>query len=282
MQYSPLSNLNRNHFIQNTMPDSIGSQFRPSIHLVVQLYKARNPDLSRRMKECIEHNLKLDVITRMTIVAQGVEIKTTHPKIQVVRTSERSTYAQLLKIGLDGNHDSSSHVAISNTDIFLAETLELLARRLSSKSSVAAVTRHELDGALHANPKLSQDLWLFCNHKPGEKFLTASDYELGIAGCEHLFAMALQSHGYDIWNPSIDCIISHNDPNPRTSFSDRYNGAYLYLLPCSIDDVGRAKPQYEISISRRKFQEGPTTPKIPNPAKLHLCCGDKKSQATLE
>jgi len=208
------------------------------------------------MKECIEHNLKLDVVTQMTIVTQGVEVKTTHPKIQVIRTSERSTYAQLLKIGLDGNYDSSSHVAISNTDIFLPETLQLLARRLSSKLFVAAVSRHELDGVLRVIPKASQDLWLFCNHKPNEKFLTASDYELGIAGCENLFAMALYSHGYDIWNPSIDLIISHNDPNPRTSWSDWYYGAYLYLLPCSIDDVGSAKPRYEMSFARRKFQEG--------------------------
>jgi hypothetical protein len=228
----------------------------PRLHLVVQLYRARSEDLFRRMCECIVANLGFDFVSRVTIVSENVEININNPKVAIVRVDKRLAYKDLLEVAFSDSKGHFSHVAISNTDIFLTDALRPLFNKVTKKSTVVALSRQELDGRPHQNPKFSQDFWLFLPHKPDDALMDACVFRLGIAGCEHMFAMALYSHGYSIWNPSVDCIVRHNDPNPRHAFYERYQGAYLFLPPCKTEDVEERDPRYEISIGRREFREG--------------------------
>jgi hypothetical protein len=228
----------------------------PRIHLVVQMYRARSEDLFRRMCECIVSNAILDFVSKITVVAENINLRIDNKKIQIVPVDKRLEYKDLLEIGFGNISEACSHVAVSNTDIFLTDSMKPLLSKVNKKSTVVALSRQELDGKPHPNPKFSQDLWLFLPHKPDGALLEACRFRLGIAGCEHMFAMALYSHGYNIWNPSMDCIIRHNDPNPRIAFNERYQGAYLYLPPCKTEDVEEREPSYEISVARRNFKDG--------------------------
>jgi len=62
--------------------------------------------------------------------------------------------------------------------------------------------------------------------------------------------MELFSQGYKLWNPCLDCRILHVDPEPSTSYTERYRGAHLDLLPCMTIDVEKQTPDYVTGINR--------------------------------
>lgn len=224
------------------------------LHLVVQLYPAGDEAVIERMVKCISSNLRLGCISRMTIVCEGINLTIDSPKVEVARIDHRATYSDLLEIALASSDEQITHCGIANTDIYFSDDLERLIKVLMDPVMVAAISRHEVNGMLHPDPKWSQDAWIFKRHVPSNDFLQACNYSLGIAGCEHHFAMALHVHGYSIWNPCIDCKIVHADPSPRNVFSQRYYGAYLLLPPCKIEDISSTPPRYEMAISRSPFQ----------------------------
>jgi predicted SAM-dependent methyltransferase len=254
----------------------------PSLHLVVQLYGQSHADLFGRMIDCISGNAALGFIEKISVLSQGVYHQFENKKIDVIRSRGRATFAECLLIAQDGI-GACTHFAIANTDIFLSEDVFRVLAGISRSSSVAAVSRTELNGECHFDPKLSQDLWIFKAHKPSNSVLGECNYQLGVAGCEHRFAVALYSHGYDLWNPCEDCRIIHNDPLPKTDWADRYYGSYLYLPPCSIADIESEMPGYELSFARKSFGVGGDSVETVRqlldrslPLKLHLCSGGER------
>lgn len=224
------------------------------LHLVVQFYHAREQAVLERMVNCISSNLRLSCISKMTIVCENINLAIDSDKVDIVSVDHRATYSSLLEIALKVDDESITHCAIANTDIYFPDDLQMLIQAIKDPSVAAAISRHEASGLLHPEPKWSQDAWFFMRHNPSQDFLRACNYNLGIAGCEHHFAMALHAHGYNVWNPCIDCKIVHADPNPRFAFDRRYYGAYLFLPPCKIEDISTKPPRYEMTISRSPFQ----------------------------
>lgn len=253
-----------------------------NLHLIVQLYGKPGSDVRDRMTDCITNNANIDFVSKITVMCESGQSSFSSKKIDILKSNGRATYADLLKIAQARSAPSVSHFAIANTDIILTPDILSLMDRLSEFSSVAAITRTESNGQLFAQPKYSQDFWIFKAHSFIQRVLGECGYKLGVAGCEHLFAMALYAHGYNIWNPCLDCKIIHNDPAPKLQWSDRYHGSYLFLPPCRIADVESEKPAYQVHLSRRDFEQDNTA--LPDFAelsktisiKLHLCCGDKK------
>jgi hypothetical protein len=222
----------------------------PGLHLVVQLYGKSETLPFERMLECIRRNSEFSFVKKITVLCEGERLLGGN-KIRSLVISSIASYTDLMKIAQDGNTDEDiTHFAVSNTDIFLTQGISCVMDKLINLSSVAAISRIELDGSRLFEPKHSQDLHLFKSHNFSRKVLSSSNYQLGIAGCENLFAMSLYSHGYNIWNPCLDCKIIHNDPSPRAQFSDRYSGAYLFLPPCNTCDVDSVSPVYEAHIAR--------------------------------
>jgi hypothetical protein len=227
-----------------------------SLHLFVQLYKPAQQDHFDRMLECLASNTRLPFVAAVTVMADGVTLDGADDRLRVVPISGPMTYASLLEQAASSCCPEATHFAIANTDIFLTADLEAVLFRLRDASHVVALTRHESNGSLYAMPLWSQDLWLFKAHAPSPALLKSCDYRLGVGGCESVFAMSLYSHGYQLWNPCLDCRIIHNDPSPRHDFPSRYYGAYLFMPECRILDVGAGQPAYQMSIKRSPFSPG--------------------------
>jgi predicted SAM-dependent methyltransferase len=252
----------------------------PGLHLVVQLYGQAGSEPHERMLKCISENSKLDFVKKITVVWESANKTSNNKKIVIVPSQSRASYTDLLKFSQHMRDETITHIAVANTDILLSEDVLRVMKRITRNSSAAAVSRTEMTGDLCQNPKLSQDLWIFKKHRFTPKLLDRCDYQLGVAGCENLFAMALYSHGYNIWNPCLDCKVIHNDPAPKREWSDRYYGSYLFLPPCKVEEVDTTSPKYEGSHIRQNFEL------THNPAvhffekdsivRLHLCCGEKK------
>ena len=251
------------------------------LHLVVQLYGQPQSKAHERMLECIQKNSELEFVKRITVVCEGKRTEFRDKKIKAIASNRRASYADLLKAAQSYSSEEVTHFAVANTDIFLTEDILCVMRKITKTSSLAAISRTETNGQLIAEPKVSQDLWIFKAHQIIPRVLAQCEYLLGIAGCEHLFAMSLYSHGYDIWNPCLNCQVIHNDPNPKNQWADRYHGSYLFIPPCDTNDIGSTQPKYEVSLMRRGFEQNPCPISLPHlhkdtPIKLHLCCGDKK------
>ena len=222
-----------------------------SLHLVVQIYGEPGTPSHSRMIACIEENSRLDCISRISVLSENPQAYVGSGKVVIVPIARRATFSDCLKICRPEKDSLITHFAIANTDIFLSEGLDRLLPRLANKSSVAAVSRREADGALCSDPKFSQDVWIFKSHCLDDEVLAFVNYELGVAGCENLFARTLHEYGYELWNPCLDCRFIHNDPEPKTAWERRYYGFYLLLNPCAIDAVGQVSPSYATGLHRR-------------------------------
>lgn len=226
------------------------------LHLAVQTFNT-NESTKNRIIECIHSNLAKNWIGKITILDEGFGVGLpVDSKISVIPISKRATYSDFMKVMFNENSSIYSHFGIANSDIFFSDDVESLLFKIKKTSTAICLTRHELAGGLCHNPKDSQDAWIFRQHSPASRLLDSSQYELGIAGCEVCFATALYSYGYDLWNPYIDCEITHNDPNPRIHFSDRYQGAYTLIHPCKLEDIEKTPSVYEQVIYRGEFSQG--------------------------
>lgn len=205
------------------------------------------------MIDCIEHNAALPFVDAVTLLDQDSGVRWQSSKIRAIPTATRASYGDLLATDSSTRKNGATHLAITNSDIYLSHDVERLLQRINKQSTVTAITRREHNGQLYKQPKYSQDTWIFKTHPISNDVIKACDVELGIAGCEHLFAMALHCHGYSIWNPCLDCIIKHNDPTPHSQYNKRLYGAYLWLPPCRIDNVENVAPAYEVRLSKKSF-----------------------------
>jgi hypothetical protein len=218
------------------------------MRLYTQIYLHPQEKVSLIINETILSNAKQPHISEIIAVCEADAKPPAHPKIRSVPTDKRADFALMLQIAGDDSIHRSSPFCIANSDIELSDTAAKASHSLASPNSAIALCRHEANGDLYTYPKWSQDCWIFANHKPTKAVIERSKFDLGVAGCESMFAMALFTHGYNIWNPCLDVNIKHRDPKPQSAFIHRYYGAYLLLPPCQASVVEVDKPQYEIMI----------------------------------
>jgi hypothetical protein len=230
------------------------------LHIIAQIYRPTQRDHLDRMIECIEHNASLEFVRRITLLDEDSGVYWANDKVHVIPVHKRASYADLLTIAASPAQQFSSHYALLNSDIIISDDILKLLQRVTSASTVAAITRRELDGELRLSPQASQDAWIMKAHELPSGLLDACYFRLGIAGCENLFAMSLYAHGYNLWNPCGDCTILHNDPQPRMSFPEWVYGAYLWLPACNIEDVENSTPSYELRVIRRESASSQETP----------------------
>lgn len=234
--------------------------FMCDLHIIAQIYRPTQRDHLDRMIECIERNASLEFVRRITLLDEGSGVNWANDKIHVIPVNRRASYADMLSIASSTTHQFSSHYALLNSDIIISDDILKLLQRVTSTSTVAAITRRELDGELRLSPQASQDAWILKAHDLPSDLLDACYFRLGIAGCENLFAMSLYAHGYNLWNPCGDCTIVHNDPQPRMSFPEWVYGAYLWLPACKIEDVENSPPNYELQVIRKESASSQDSP----------------------
>ncbi len=224
-----------------------------NLHLIAQIYRPRTAEHLQRMIDCIEHNAELPFVQGITLLDEDSGVKWTSKKIRALPVIKRASYADLINAVSATGPLECSHFALMNSDIFLTGDVHTLLDRIDKLSTVAAVTRRELNGQLRPQPQCSQDIWIFKTHQPSTDLVESCRFRLGVAGCENLFAMCLYAHGYEVWNPCTNCIITHNDPSPRMNFPEWLFGAYLWLPPCTMEDVEAKQPSYLVRVVRKNF-----------------------------
>lgn len=217
------------------------------LHYATQLYRPDDDTHYRRLLFGLERNLSLLALEHATIFLDNCMPPWKHPRVTWINLDRRATFGDFLSVA-NSNQDTSDHLLFANSDIIFDEEIGKLAEAMRQPEWVSCLTRREIDGSYPQgiDPLQTQDAWLLMKQPiPTLLLEQLHSIRLGIPGCEHLFAAAMVSHGFDLWNPCEDCRILHNDPRPNTHEPDgqRYWGLYAYIPPCTIQDVGNSCPE---------------------------------------
>ncbi len=234
------------------------------VHFATQLYRPDSEGVFHRILHVLEQNLAQPWVSSGTVFLDRCQMPWKHPVLSCISLDRRATYADFLSLASGHNSGQASHLLFANSDILFDQGIEQLASHLISTGSVACITRTELSGSAPAGvEKLqSQDAWMLrCQEMDPLLLDQVKGLKLGIPGCEHLLATSLVAHGYDLWNPCLDCQALHMDPEPVSYHSQqmRYWGLYAYIPECRIEDVERKRPDVFFTFSQKPDRYFPVT-----------------------
>jgi hypothetical protein len=227
-----------------------------TIHFAIQLYQSKSKDVLSKLLAVLRSNINQPWISSATVFLDHCSIPFQAPGINWIALDRRATFADFLELACKLDSPQASHLLFANSDILFDSGMERVAGRLTSQSSVVCLTRVEHSGTAPADVAnlQSQDAWMVRFHAVDTLLLQQiRGLNLGIAGCEHLFATALVAHGYDLWNPCLDCCALHVDPEPSSyhTAQQRYWGLYAYVPECRIEEIERKRPDVFFSFAQK-------------------------------
>ena len=219
------------------------------IHYVTQHFQPSDPSKRAQIEDCLTRNQRLGIFDQVTLLMDSETMSSDPDSSRRVRLGRRANFSDFLEI-VSAPENAEDHIVFSNSDILMSEDILQVTERLSSHSSVIALTRRELSGELPPIlPGRSQDTWIMKGHAISSLLRDTVGISLGIAGCENIFAAQLIANGYNLWNPCLDVVTTHNDPSPNFNYEDcrRYFGFYAFPTPCRVKDVEASLPNYEFA-----------------------------------
>lgn len=225
------------------------------VHFATQIYATSSERDFERNLRVLRSNLAQRWISKSTVFLDQCNLPLHHQSLTTITLNRRATYADFLGLAA-GDSEESTHLLFANSDILFNREIEQLANNLTSINSVACISRCELSGVAPAGVQTlqSQDAWMIrCQQIDPLLRDQLQGLKLGVAGCEHLLATTLVAHGYDLWNPCLDCQVLHMDPQPLhyDSQQARYWGLYAYIPECRIKDVQRKRPDVYFSFAQK-------------------------------
>ena len=228
--------------------------------LLIEYFKSPNPDRDSEYLFCINQNVNNSLIEEIYVfISDDSELVIKNPKIKIEKRETRPTFYDLFEFA---NSFESKEVIISNTDIFLDQTLsELKGYDLNNK--FLALTRwdifqqqnnwfvryydnpwmecHKSDGTIDEDESistshLSQDCWIF---KTPVKMDDRLKFLMGKPGCDNRITQIMHENEYQVSNPSLLVKILHyHQTNYRTyTNQDVIPGPYLLVRPT--DDLNK-------------------------------------------
>lgn len=222
------------------------------MHLVFPYYRPDDSDRCQRINQSLRENLSLGWIEKVTLLSDCDDISIEDSRIHVRMIGRRARFGDYLDIVSNAAGSSEDCIVLCNSDIILPENLPNVANRIVLPSTAIALTRREMDGEYPRvpHPSLSQDVWMMRPQQLDELLIQSAHFQLGIAGCENLFAALLVSHSFNLWNPCEDIKPVHYDPRPNTDYINcvRYHGIYVYPMPCLLGSVEVDNPIYRIAM----------------------------------
>jgi hypothetical protein len=235
-----------------------------TVHFATQLYQSQTKDCLSTLVPILEHNLAQPWISAGTVFLDHCAIPVQLPGVHWIRLDRRATYADFLELAGTVNRQQARHLLFANSDLAFDHSMERVGERLTTETSVVCLTRTEQSGQAPADvaPPQSQDAWMLRTQAVDPLLLQQiAGLRLGVPGCEHLFATALVSHGYDLWNPCIDCRALHMDPEPSSYHRDkqRYWGLYAYIPECHIEEIEQKRPDVIFSFAQKPGRYFPVT-----------------------
>lgn len=150
------------------------------IYLFINLYEDKNHERYKELFKCFQ-------------------LQKVNPFLKVTPVSGRPTYNDFFRYANE-SLPNDSIVAISNSDIFFDETIQLAEN--IKQNEVYALSRWDIqkDGSSKLfNRWDSQDTWIF---RTPIKEIPGADFTMGIAGCDQVIAHLLTVSGYKVTNPS--------------------------------------------------------------------------------
>ncbi|MFY8161629.1 MAG: hypothetical protein ACOVNU_09895 [Candidatus Kapaibacteriota bacterium] len=212
-----------------------------AINLFTQYYLDRNMIRHHELFYCLTKNTannfkKVIVLVENDIVKELVEKY--FPICKSINIGKRASFNDFFAIM--GNDEYANDINImSNSDIFF-DDLDIIKGYLanSPKNTCLALSRYDYHSETNIVPFLradSQDTWIF-NGNP--KIHTELEYGMGFGGCDNRLAHDIQSHGYNVINPShtIKTYHLHNSNvrnylNEKNEPIERIPQPYLLVNP---------------------------------------------------
>lgn len=213
--------------------------------LLVGFYQDADPARTSEFIECIRRNCENPSIDRLVVFiehdASAAELRTrwaefTHGKVQLIEHGRRLVFGHLFEFA--NRHFAGALVAIANADIFFDETLGLLdAVPLAGTFLCLSRWDERTDGnPEHYDNPCSQDAWIF--EAPIPKI--ASDFRLGVPGCDNRLAYEAERAGLAVSNPSrsLRARHLHRSTVRRYSQHDRLYGPNRLVPASFLEDFG--------------------------------------------
>ncbi|MEZ5558731.1 MAG: hypothetical protein R3E86_09360 [Pseudomonadales bacterium] len=214
------------------MTDTHGVQSDVSLCMVTS-FAVQEKGLGAHIRSALAENLRNRRVSQLIIVSEtapdvllAAAPELSHPKVSIRHSETRPTFGHLADALSQALSTKTVPLgAIMNADISFrteadAERLIALSTELEAgtRSVALCLTRHDL---VRGEPKItlrtqldlpnsmSADAWFFA--QPLE-LKQAPFYSLGQMFCDQFFNFDLISHGFEVFNPCLDCQIIHHEP----------------------------------------------------------------------
>ena len=207
------------------------------IYLFQQFFIPEDKVRYEEVKECLRRNVNLHQIDRIYLLNERIytkeEMGIDSNKIVQINIGERLTYDHFVRFSMK----LKCYAVLSNSDIFLDETIENIRKGLlSSVKSVQCLRRYEYRGEedlskckLYKNFNSSQDTWIFHTSQI-DKNCSGINISLGLAGCDNKFAEFLREKSYIILNNYKNIKTYHNHSNEKRKHTSQLPGPFTYIL----------------------------------------------------
>jgi len=176
----------------------------PPIVLYVNFYTDKCNDRQNELVYCQKMNSELNSIDKIYFVVDNIELykqwTVDFPKIKLIYSGNRPTFTSFFKIANQTQDHPKQINIVSNTDIHFTSSLDLL-KTFDWQNRALCLSRQD------TNVAYSQDVWAWQGMM--KNISSASDFCLGIPGCDNRIAHTLYMCGYKLHNPSKTIIAHH-------------------------------------------------------------------------
>ena len=223
-------------------------------NLIINLYVDANEQRQKELEYCLFKNLLNSYVDHIYVFINAKDkdyydslpdyvYKFPKGKISYIIKEKRPTYNDFFDLTQSYLISDDSNInVISNTDIYLDETLSQVKTFYSNpgnKKTCIALCRWDLmpDGNItNYNHADSQDSWFFVG---AVKKIDGADFTLGLRGCDNHIAYLINAEGYRVINPCIVVRSIHvHNSNIRNydlyKESDLVKPPYLLVQPSTL------------------------------------------------
>ena len=208
------------------------------IRLFTVWFDAKNSLRQSEVMECVERNLKNQIIGQINLWHYSGQVPFNDPKIKLHPAADRPTFSELF--ALANRVCAPDDIAIvANTDIWFDDTIALV--QGMAVNVIYTLLRYELNGRPLCNENgpawYSQDTWIF---RP-PIHVDNVDFKLGMPRCDNALAYRIWRQGYNLQNPALTIRSHHIHPSKLRvyhRFKDRVTRPWMHIEPTELGKPG--------------------------------------------
>jgi glycosyltransferase involved in cell wall biosynthesis len=191
------------------------NQRTDKVNLFITWYDEKNPERLKEYLECLDKNVKNELINNIFILTETDPLKTSDFRWAIKETVKikneimysRPKYENIFNLinAKTGAYDIN---IIANTDIYFDTEGIRAVKDINFDNICLSLTRYDvkMDGSIvFYNKNYSQDSWIF----KGRIKNVNGNFNLGTPGCDNRIAYELSAAGYSVFNPALDIKTYH-------------------------------------------------------------------------